>query len=90
MNREHFFFISNNETSTFAKDDLAPALPLPSLENTLAQYYKSLIPFGTDEQLKNSSKLIEDFKNGIGKKLQTILEERAKNNKNWVSEIFFF
>lgn len=86
MNRQHIYYIQNNETTTFAKDHLAPPLPLPKLENTLDRYYQSLVPFGTEAELRSSKTLIEDFKNGIGKKLQAILEERAKNNKNWVSE----
>lgn len=70
--------------STFAKDELMPNLPLPRLEDTLERYYETLKPFGTEEELKNSRKIIEDFKKGVGKDLHRVVVEKAKNTKNWV------
>ncbi|KAJ6637373.1 Peroxisomal carnitine O-octanoyltransferase [Pseudolycoriella hygida] len=85
-NRDRLFLQSENEPNTFAKDDLLPNLPLPSLNETLERYYDSLKPFGNAEQLAKSRKVIENFKNGIGKKLHSILVERTKNHRNWVEK----
>lgn len=85
MNRESIYFLPENAPKTFSRDDTLEPLPLPSLEDTLERYYQSLLPFGTEEELKNSRGIIENFKNGIGKKLHSLLEQRAKKEKNWVS-----
>lgn len=83
-NRDQLFLQSEHQPNTFAKDNLLPNLPLPSLDETLQRYYESLKPFGNAEQLANSRKIIDNFKNGIGKKLHAILLERTKTNRNWV------
>lgn len=84
MNREKNFIIQNKETTTFERDESLVNLPLPKLEDTLERYYQNLIPFGSDEELENSRKVIEEFKNGIGSKLQKMLEQKAEKEKNWV------
>lgn len=83
-NRDQLFLKSKHEPNTFAKDNSLPSLPLPSLTETLERYYESLKPFGNAEQLAYSREIIENFKNGIGKNLQSILLERTKNHRNWV------
>lgn len=85
MNRELFFYLPKGAPSTFARDESLEKLPLPKLEESLERYYKNLLPFGSEEELKNSRRVIDDFKNGDGKKLQKLLEERAAKEKNWVS-----
>lgn len=70
---------------TFAEDENRPALPLPRLSDTMDRYYQSLVPFGTKEELARSRQIIERFRAGVGPKLQEILEQRAKVEKNWVS-----
>lgn len=84
MNRENFFFLPDDAPSTFTRDESLEKLPLPKLEDTLARYEKNLLPFGTDQELINAKKAIEIFKNGIGKKLQKMLEEKAAKERNWV------
>ncbi|XP_055676749.1 peroxisomal carnitine O-octanoyltransferase [Lutzomyia longipalpis] len=84
--RDLIFVCSEGDPSTFEQDELAPALPLPTLADTMERYYDSLKPFGTEEELKASRKTIEDFKVGIGKKLQEILEKKAQSEKNWVAK----
>lgn len=83
MNREKIFVVQDGP-STFEKDESLGKLPLPNLEESLERYYKNLLPFGTEEELKNSRKVIEEFKNGDGKKLQKMLEEKASKERNWV------
>jgi hypothetical protein len=84
MSREAFFFLPEDAPSTFSRDESLEKLPLPRLEDTLERYYRNLLPFGSDEDLKASRKVIDDFKNGIGKKLHHMLEEKASNERNWV------
>lgn len=84
-NRDLLFLQSTNGPNTFASDNALPSLPLPDLNDTLERYYESLKPFGNAEQLVHSRKIIENFKNGIGKKLHSILVERTKTYQNWVN-----
>lgn len=85
ISREMLYVSDDGAVGTFELDESLPTLPLPKLESTLNRYYESLRPFGNEQQLKVSRKIIEEFKNGVGIKLQKILEERAKTQKNWVS-----
>jgi Choline/Carnitine o-acyltransferase len=85
MNRELFYYLPEGAQPTFSRDESLEKLPLPKLEDTLERYFRNLLPFGSEDELKNSKKNIEDFKNGIGKKLQKMLEEKATKEKNWVS-----
>ena len=82
-----YFYRSDDDPPTFSQDEFLPALPLPKLEDTLDRYYESLKPFGTEEELQQTKITIDKFKDGIGKKLHNILEERARRYKNWVSII---
>lgn len=84
MTRNLLFHRSKDDAATFANDDIAPSLPLPTLENTLDKYFESIRPFGTAKELEKSKKIIDDFKNGIGNTLHTILLQKAKVEKNWV------
>lgn len=85
MNRELFYYLPEGAEPTFSRDESLEKLPLPKLEETLERYYRNLLPFGNDEELKRARKVIEDFKNGDGKKLQKMLEAKAAKEKNWVS-----
>lgn len=86
MDRASLFCIDpdNKDETTFGFDELLPSLPLPELQDTMERYYASLVPFGTPEELAQSRKIIEEFKNGIGVKLHAVLKERAANMKNWL------
>lgn len=86
MNRESIYFLPEGAPGTFARDDTLESLPLPKLNDTLERYYRNLLPFGTEQELRDSRKVIEEFKNGIGKKLQEMLEKKAAKERNWVSK----
>ncbi|KAG5674265.1 hypothetical protein PVAND_004245 [Polypedilum vanderplanki] len=88
MSRETFFFLPEDAPSTFSHDENLENLPLPKLEDTLERYYRNLLPFGNEVELENSRKIIEEFKNGIGKKLQKMLEEKASKERNWVEKFW--
>jgi carnitine O-octanoyltransferase len=85
MSRDSQFVLPEGATSTFARDDSLGKLPLSRLEDTLERYYRNLLPFGDENELRNSRRVIEEFKSGAGMKLHQMLEERAKREKNWVS-----
>lgn len=87
MNREAIFFLPEGAPSTFARDELLESLPLPKLEETLKRYERSLLPFGSDEEINQSRKVIEEFKNGVGKQLHKLLESKAAKEKNWVRSL---
>uniref|UniRef100_A0AAG5CSL1 Choline/carnitine acyltransferase domain-containing protein n=1 Tax=Anopheles atroparvus TaxID=41427 RepID=A0AAG5CSL1_ANOAO len=87
MNRETIYYLPEDSTeSTFCYDEDRPRLPLPKLDHTLKRYLESLKPFGSSEELENSKRIIETFRKGVGAKLQTILEEKAAKEKNWVDK----
>lgn len=69
---------------TYAHQDDLPSLPLPSLEDTLAKLLRSTKPFLTAEEFEHTEAVIEDFKNGAGRELHAILEDRAASSRNWV------
>lgn len=82
---EQFFILPEGAPPTFSRDELLEKLPLPKLEDTLARYQRNLLPFGTKAEIDNSSKVIKNFMNGVGKKLHELLEKKAAEQKNWVS-----
>ncbi|CAG0921197.1 unnamed protein product [Notodromas monacha] len=47
-----------------------PRLPLPSLEGTLERFLRSLKPLETAEEFAETTRLAEEFRLGLGKKLQ--------------------
>lgn len=85
MDRNALFILPDDAPRTFDKDETLPALPLPKLEDTMKRYYESLKPFGTEEELKEARRVIDDFVANDGRRLQKLLEKRAATTKNWVS-----
>lgn len=85
MNRQTIFVLDDDDaTSTFAKDDTLPALPLPSLDDTLRRYMESLRPFGTTAELANSQRSVDEFRLGDGARLHALVAQRASADHNWV------
>ena len=74
---------------TFSKEDLLPSLPLPPLKSTLNRYLDSIRPFVNDIEYLTTEKKLSDFENGIGGKLDFILRDRARKEKNWVCFHYF-
>jgi carnitine O-octanoyltransferase len=76
---------------TFSKEDLLPSLPLPPLKSTLNKYLESIRPFVNQIEYLNTEKKLSDFENGIGGKLDFLLRDRARKERNWVCfKIFVF
>lgn len=72
----------------FANTLNLPRLPVPSLSQTIDKYVKSVKPFLTEDELRNTKKLLQDFssENGIGTKLQKLLVQKANVEENWLAD----
>ncbi|XP_075213461.1 carnitine O-acetyltransferase-like isoform X2 [Lycorma delicatula] len=65
-----------------------PALPVPSLNETLTKYLKSVKPFlSTDEFTKTKNK-VQNFctPGGVGENLQKLLVKRGSEMDNWLED----
>jgi len=72
---------------TFSFEDSLPKLPVPSLEETLSKYLKSVQPFVTEEELTRTKIICEKF--GASprvQELQRLLEKRAEEKHNWLAD----
>lgn len=63
-----------------------PRLPLPSLEDTMKRYLRSVRPLLDDTQYARMEKLAQEFQNGIGVKLQRYLLLKSWWSSNYVSD----
>jgi len=63
-----------------------PSLPLPELEQTCSEYLRSVKPFLSDDEYRETEFIVDIFRTGVGKTLHSKLKERQKNKKNWLSE----
>ena len=79
--------VQSDEVSNWQQPDLGP-LPLPQLSDTLDRYLKTVRPLLTDEEFAHTSALAADFQRegGEGESLQSFLEEKASNERNWMEE----
>lgn len=63
-----------------------PSLPLPDLSSTLEKYLKSVRPLSNDTEYEHTRSLCKEFENGVGQQFQEILQDRAKEERNWIEE----
>ncbi|CAF4324158.1 unnamed protein product, partial [Rotaria magnacalcarata] len=59
--------------SLFSCQNFLPSLPVPSLDETLQRYLRSVRPLYDDAEYQRMEKLAEEFKQTIGKRLQRYL-----------------
>ncbi|GFS06088.1 carnitine O-acetyltransferase [Elysia marginata] len=71
---------------TFSVQYSLPKLPVPALEQTLNRYLDTCRPLLDDEQFKTTSEIVQKFKEKEGPELQKLLEERATQHTNWLSD----
>lgn len=62
-------------------------LPVSNLEETLERYKKWIKPLTSNEEYNNTLNIIDEFKNGVAKKLHQLLEEQRDiyQNTSWIS-----
>lgn len=72
----------------FANTLNLPRLPVPKLGQTIEKYVKTVTPFLSENELKNTQRLLKEFssENGIGPTLQQLLVKRAENSENWLAD----
>ncbi|CAF0997974.1 unnamed protein product [Rotaria sordida] len=72
--------------SLFSCQNFLPSLPLPSLDETLRRYLRSVRPLYDDNEYQRMEKLAEEFKQTIGRKLQRYLWLKWIISTNYVSD----
>lgn len=63
-----------------------PQLPVPALKDTMNRYLLSVRPLMDDNEYQKMEKLVDDFKQGIGPKLQRYLILKSWWSTNYVSD----
>jgi hypothetical protein len=59
---------------------------VPPLYHTLNQYLDSVKPLVFEDELTATAFFVSEFEKGVRKYLEAKLMERAKYERNWVSE----
>ncbi|KAK7872854.1 hypothetical protein R5R35_006725 [Gryllus longicercus] len=76
--------------ATFARDEALPSMPLPPLAATLRRWLDSVRPHALGDggrQLQEDARgAARAFEAGDGARLHGRLEERARNQRNWVEK----
>lgn len=62
-----------------------PKHPVPPLVDTLETYLRTVKPFLSDDEYKNTTKLTNEFKID-GQKLQGYLQEKALKESSWIAD----
>ncbi|CAB04738.1 Choline/carnitine acyltransferase domain-containing protein [Caenorhabditis elegans] len=76
--------------STFSRQDQLPSLPVPSLVETLEKYIDSASAILTPAEKARVEKEAHEFQHSeLGAQLQSALENRAKNHKNWLEDWWY-
>lgn len=70
--------------SLYSCQTFLPTLPLPSIDETLKRYLRSVRPLYNDEEYQRMEKLAEEFKQTIGRKLQRYLWLKWLISSNYV------
>lgn len=85
----HYLHKSKVPTNHFQKS--LPRLPIPKLEKTCERYLNAQRPILNDDEFARTSKLVADFKNGIGQDLHSQLLAMDSMNKHtsYISKMWF-
>jgi carnitine O-acetyltransferase len=65
-----------------------PKIPVPPLKDTIQYYLNSIKAVSSKEEYAHSLKLVDNFMQTIGPRLQTRLIKKANKSKNWVVDVF--
>ncbi|XP_076455057.1 carnitine O-acetyltransferase-like [Babylonia areolata] len=70
----------------FSMQDSLPLLPVPPLKQTLDKYLHTVRPLVSDQQFAKTKEVVQQFLQSSGPQLQKVLEKRAEEKTNWLSE----
>jgi len=71
---------------TFARQHELPKLPIPKLKDTCQRYLTSLQPLQNEKDHEKSKKVVEEFLNNEGPKLQSELESYASDKASYIEQ----
>lgn len=79
--------IARNLASVTNPDNL-PHFPVPKLNDTLQKFLRSVKPLLSTQSYQTTENLIKEFSksNGLGEKLQKLLQHRADTHENWLAD----
>lgn len=78
--------------ATLSLQHTLPKLPVPTLEETLSKYIRSIEPLATSEELERSKALAKDFlkPGGLGQTLQQrLLDVERAAPDNWLDDTWW-
>jgi carnitine O-acetyltransferase len=78
--------------ATLSLQHTLPKLPVPTLEETIAKYLKTIEPLTTPEELERSKDLAKDFlkPGGLGRTLQQrLLDVDRAAPDNWLDDTWW-
>ncbi|CAF4859717.1 unnamed protein product [Rotaria sp. Silwood1] len=78
-------FVGRNP-SLYSCQSVLPTLPLPSLDDTLQRYLRTVRPLYNDEEYQRVEKLANEFKQTIGRKLQRYLWFKWFFSSNYITD----
>ncbi|KAL8621111.1 hypothetical protein ACOMHN_048153 [Nucella lapillus] len=78
--------LSSLSSSSSSPVQSLPRLPVPPLKQTMEKYLKSVRPLVTDEEFAHTQEIVGQFIQSPGPELQKILEKRAEETTNWLSD----
>lgn len=78
--------LRGNKPMLYSYQASLPRLPLPSLDDTMQRYLKSVAPLLDEAKYKRMESLAREFRNGIGSKLQRYLWLKSWWSSNYVSD----
>ncbi|CAF4988697.1 unnamed protein product, partial [Rotaria sp. Silwood1] len=78
-------FVGRNP-SLYSCQNVLPTLPLPSLDDTLQRYLRTVRPLYNDEEYQRVEKLANEFKQTIGRKLQRYLWFKWFFSSNYITD----
>lgn len=78
--------LGGKNPTLYSYEKSLPYLPVPDLDATTKRYLESVRPVLSEERFKEMEKLAEDFKNGLGKKLQRYLVWKSWWSSNYISD----
>lgn len=78
--------LGGKNPTLYSYEKSLPSLPVPDLNATTERYLRSVRPVLSEERFKKMETLAEEFKNGLGKKLQRYLVWRSWWSTNYISD----